>query len=83
MKIYKQTISQFEETPEWQAIMVAEPRRKLEAERGKTLSCKSCRKPITSEFMIVVHMKDALNIMVHEECADKTVEVSQLSFSNP
>lgn len=82
MRIYKQTISPFEEIPEWQARMVAEPRRKLEASRGKIMSCHSCRKPITSEYMVLAHIKGQLNIIVHEECADKTVEVNTLSFSN-
>lgn len=82
MKIYKQTIKQVEVIPEWQALMLAEPRRKLEAARGQIMSCKSCRQPIIDKFMVVVHIKGKLNKIVHEKCADKSVPILKLEMSN-
>lgn len=78
MKHYKKAFIQVESKPDWQTRIPTVGRRKLEEGRGKKLICQSCRQEIKEDFMVVAHIHNSKNLMIHEECADPNVEIKRI-----
>ena len=74
MIIYQNRPVAVNKTPKWQTLVSAVGRRKLESKRGKKLICKSCRKEIVGDKMVIAHV-DGHNYMVHPLCADHSVKI--------